>query len=145
MGGAYVASGKEHIFNVCRIKHAVGNTVRRWCGVKGRRRFVGGRLEASGIVIVHRPSAVGYHIVEFSACLDIVLRKSVRADVSARFALAGQKANPFKLPVFGVMVAVILYVIPDTEGDLKQLVAQPLGVMNGIVFSAKLYPPEVSL
>ena len=145
MGGAYVASGKEHIFNVCRIKHSVGNTVRRWCGVKGRRRFVGGRLEASGIVIVYLPAAVGDEVVEFTARLHLVLFQEMVAHVAAAFALAGQKANPFKLPVFGVMVAVILYVIPDTEGDLKQLVAQPLGVMNGIVFSAKLYPPEVSL
>ena len=94
-------------------------------------------------MIVHRPTAVGDSVLKLTAGLHIVLGEDVSADVAARFALAGQTAYPFKLPVVGAVVAVVLYVIPDPVCDLYQLVAELLGIVNRIVLAAELKPPQV--
>ena len=145
MCGADVASRKEKIFDICGIKHAVGDPVRRGSGVKRGCGVIRRSFESGGIVVVHRPAAVCDGVRKLSACLYIALCERVGTYISARFAFAGQKSYPFKLPVFGMVIAVVLYVIPYAEGDLEKLVTYPFGIVERVVFTAKLYPPEVSL
>ena len=130
MGRADVAPRKEEVLDVSRVKHAVGNAIWRGSRVERRGGFGGRSLEAAGVVVIHRPASVGYRIVEFSAGFDIVFGQRVGTDISARLALAGQKAHPFKFPVLRMVVAVVLYVIPYAEGDLQKLVAQLFGVVD---------------
>ena len=82
--------------------------------------------EAARKVIVYLPAAVGYLVVKLSARLDVVLRQNVVADIPAALSLSGQEAEEVKLPVIRPVVAAVLYMIPDSEGDLQQLVHEDM-------------------
>ena len=96
-------------------------------------------------MIVHRPAAEGDQVLKLTLCLNVMLGQHVVADVAAALTLAGQEADPFQLPILCVMVAVVLDVIPDAEGDLEQIVADLLGIVDAVAVAAQLDPPEVGL
>ena len=100
-------------------------------------------VHAARMVVVHRPPAIGDEVVETSLSAYVVLRQDVIAHVAAAFALARQETHPFQHPVLGSVITAILDVIPDTEGHLEQVVADDLRIVDGILLTAQLDPPEV--
>ena len=62
---------------------------------------------------------------------------------SSAFPFSGQKPRPVKLPIFRFVIARIFYMIPYTEGKLKQLVSYLFGVVDSIFISAELKPPKI--
>ena len=65
------------------------------------------------------------------------------AYISAAFPFSGQKPRPVKLPIFRFVIARIFYMIPYTEGKLKQLVSYLFGVIDSIFISAELKLPKI--
>ena len=71
MCNAYVSARKHKVFNIYRIKTAVGYSERRRAAVVGG--GVAVMVKAERRVIIYAPAAVGDNIVKFSACLHLVL------------------------------------------------------------------------
>ena len=80
---------------------------------------------------------------QLSACLNVVLGKNVCTDIAAALSLAGDASDPFESPIGCVVVTVVLNVIPDAVCDLEELVAHFFGIVDAVIFAAKLEPPEV--
>ena len=85
-------------------------------------------VEACWVVVIHSPAAVCNYIIESTFRFYIILCENIRTDISSAFALSGEETYPFKFPVICVMVASVLYVIPNTERYFKKLIAEHFGV-----------------
>ena len=142
VGDADVSSRKNQITDILG-DHA---TQRQAPGT-GRRMPNGGAtvwiVKALGKMIVHRPSRIGDKVLKAAFRLHIVLGDGVFAHVATTFTLAGQKADPLQLPVVGTVVAVVLDMIPYAVGDLDQLLAAGVGIVNAIPHASNLDPPEI--
>ena len=114
---ADISSCKHQIVNIHGIEAAIRNSKGGGAVVISSRLSV--MVEACGGVIVDLPAAVSDHIIELSARLHVFLGQYMSANVPSAFAFSGQEACPFKLPVFCVMVARILYMIPHAERKLE--------------------------
>ena len=66
---------EEQIFHVSRVQTAVGNAIRRRRGIVRVR--AARAVHARRIVVVHRPAAVGDHVVETPFRLDFLLRHAL--------------------------------------------------------------------
>ena len=96
-------------------------------------------------MVVNLPAAVGDGIHKGRAVFHVVLGQHIVAHIAAAFALAGQEADPFQIPVFRAVIAVILHMIPHAESNLEQLVAHFLGVADAVLHAAQFYPVEVGV
>ena len=97
-------------------------------------------------VQVHGPAAVGDGIIEVGLLEQVLLAQDVIADDAPAFALAGQQADLVEDVVLGAVIAAVLDVVPQAEGDLPQFVADRLAVGDGVVdVAADLDPPEADL
>ena len=104
-----------------------------------------GIVKALRKMIVHSPACIRHGIGKLTLAVHVILRDHVFADIAAAFALTGHKADPFQLPVFHAVVAVIFHVIPHAVADLEQLVTAAVGIVNAIPFATHLNPPEVGV
>lgn len=97
-----IAPGEEQIVDVDRVERTVRNAERRRRRVEDRRRA--GIIDRFGVVVVHGPAAVGDRVVEFPFGFDLLLAEHVIADIADVLALAGQAADPVKLPLAAAAV-----------------------------------------
>ena len=84
-------------------------------------------------MIVNLPAAVGNDIGKWRAAFHIVLRQYIVAHIAAAFALAGQETDPFQIPVFRAVIAVVLHVIPHAEGNFEELIPYFLSVADAVL------------
>ena len=97
--GARAAAGEQEVGDVPRIERAVGNAVGRRGRVEDGGRMTEPRgVETGGVMVVHRPAAVGHEVAELPFRLDIALSQHVVPHIAAAFALAGEKLKPVPAP-----------------------------------------------
>ena len=138
-----VSTCEEEVIDILGIESSVGDAEGRGCGMEDVRKLAG--CDSAGMVVVHSPTAVCNGIVELTLGGNVVLSHDVITDVSTALALTGKESKEAKLPTVSVVVAAILNEVPNTERNLKKLVAELLGVCDGVVHTAKLHIPEVLL
>ena len=149
MGGRDVAAGHQQVGDVPRVEAAVGDRVGEAVVLVAARDADGGAAveEAVGVVVVHRPAAVGHAVGEELLRDDVVLGEHVVADEASVLALAGHVAHPGELEACGaalVLGAVVLGVVPDAVDESEQVVADLLGVGVGVARAAELDVPLVA-
>ena len=100
-------------------------------------------VETAWMMVVHGPAAVCDKVIEASLGLNVILGEDVVAEVATGFAFTREEADPVEHPIVGLVVAMVFDVIPYTEGDGEETVADNFGVTDGIIFSAQFDPPEI--
>ncbi len=142
MRDADVAPGEEEVANVAGIERPIGQAERGWRRMENR----GFPLPAHAprMVVVHGPSTKRHQVFEVTPAADVMLGDYDVPLVAPAFSFAGQEAHPIENPVVCTMVTTILDVVPYPERDLEQLVADGLCVVDGVLLTAKLDPPEIT-
>lgn len=92
-----IAPGEHQIWNGTGIQAAKGNAVGRRSGMENVWRLRGAK--ARGMMIIHRPAAVGHLVIKAAAGKDIIFGHGKGAGIAPAFALSGQRANPAQAPV----------------------------------------------
>ena len=102
-------------------------------------------MESAGEVVVDLPTAVSNRILKARTIFNVVLGDDVITDITAALALTGKESDEFEIPIFCTVVSVVLDMVPNAECDLEKLVADLLGVIDGVLHTAKLDPIEVGV
>ena len=116
-------------------------------------------VKTVGVVVIHRPSAVGNGIFKGYIAQNIVGVYNIFALHSAAFTLAGQESQKVEVVGFAVfVVSGIFNVIPCAQRQAYKLIAQlfgvavvVLGVLLGITYGpqpalyAEMFPASVRL
>ncbi|MNC31510.1 hypothetical protein D3C75_798330 [compost metagenome] len=110
-----------------------------------------GRVQISGVYAlgrmrIHRPPSIGNYILEMRRLLQIGLCQQVFSDKAAGFSFSRNIPEPVYSPILRLrVIAAIFDMIPDTQHNRQQFIADGLIVRDRVQHPAELDPPVTVL
>ena len=77
----------------------------------------------TGMVVIHRPTAIRHEVIKSAFSPDIVLGEYVVTNIATALSFPRQKTYPFKRPIVRSVVTLIFDVVPDAKGDFEKFIA----------------------
>ena len=133
VAGAHAASGHEEVRDVLRVEAAVGDADP--ASVVDVHDVDPAHPESLGMMVIDPPVGEGDRVGVHDLFVEVPLGHDVVAHQASAFAHSGdvvQPGHPAGRAEFPRLRVVVLGVVPETEVDAKELVADLLGVPDGV-------------